>query len=441
MFVKDFGTNTEKYRAMLKDIENSTGVTKEAYKKMAETSAQQFERMKQSFKAIRIAAGATILPVINQMLRAITAVLTPIADFAQRHKLLSGIMLGGAIAISGVVAALGVMGIAIGMAIKGYTNMRIAASLFTAHKWRMIPAIKSMTGALMLNIKAMAIWTAGIARMSFGALLSGIGVAIKGIKAFSFAAIAGIRAVGIAIMANPIGLAITALTAGATLIIMNWGRVKAFLGTFWEGIKTAWGTAVGWVGSAIDWLGQNWKKVLNAFLWVNPITMPILALNKLIRFVFGINLFDAGKKILQSLYQGMKSFIDKPVEAIKGLAQKMRNLLPFSPAKEGPFKDLHKIRIIETIAETMKPAPMLTAMGSVMSATRQAISPTVMKGSAVKQSSVMSGSVTVNYNPTVNINGASLQAKEDFAAMLKKHQHELLKLIQDAQAKNMRLAY
>jgi TP901 family phage tail tape measure protein len=275
------------------------------------------------------------------------------------------------------------------------------------------------------------------------------------------------------------------------------GNVLAFAFTWPVYAIAGMVKAVIWVGKAIGnaagWIVANWRKVLNIFLWTNPITMPMMALNKLVRFVFGINLFEAGKKILESLYQGMMSFINKPVEAIRGLAQKMRNLLPFSPAKEGPFKDLHRIKIIETIAETMKPAPMLTAMGSVMSKTKQMLqpivqpvfqrlivgqasrlsspllepikaiaqpivqpvfqrlivgqasrlsSPSAIKGSStVKQSPAVSNSVTVNYNPTVNINGASLQAKEDFTAMLKKHQHELLKLIQDAQTKNMRLAY
>jgi TP901 family phage tail tape measure protein len=428
MFVKDFGTNTEKYKAMLKDIKNSTGVTNEAYKKMAETSAHQFEKVKQSFKAIRIAAGATILPVINVMLGAIKSILTPIANFAQRHKLLSGILLGGAIAISAVVAALGVLSIAVGMAIKGYTNMRIAASLFTTHKWRMITAVKSMTAALLPNIKAMVAWTANIARVSFAGMLSGLKAVAVSIRAFSLSAIAGIRAVSIAMLTAPVGwiiMGVSALVGAGYLLYKNWDKVSKALSGAWS------------------WLKENWKKVLNVFLRVNPITAPVMALNKLVKFVFGMNLFEAGKKILQTLYQGMMSFINKPVEAIKGLVQKMRNLLPFSPAKEGPFRDLHKIRIIETIAETIKPTPVLTAMGRVMSATRQAILPSIgiQGGRDPRIQGGVAGSVTVNYNPTITINGASAQAKEDFAAMLKKHQHELMKLIQDAQAKNMRLAY
>ena len=42
-----------------------------------------------------------------------------------------------------------------------------------------------------------------------------------------------------------------------------------------------------------------------------------------------------------------------PVELVKNMLQKVRNLLPFSPAKDGPLKDLHRVRIVETLTETI----------------------------------------------------------------------------------------
>ncbi len=444
MFVKDFGTNRDKYLSMLKDIKNSTGTTEDAYKKMAETSAKQFERMKQSFMAIRIAAGATILPVINVMLKVIKAVLTPIAEFAQRHKLLSGILLGGVIAISGVVAALGVMGIAIGMAIKGYTNMKIAASLLTTHKGRMITAIKGMTTALIPNIRAMAAWIATMARASFTGVLSGIRALLSGIRAFSLTAIAGLRAVSVAMLTTPAGwliAGIAALVAAGYLLWRNWDRVSKALSSVWQ------------------WLGEKGKKLLNVFLWLNPITAPVKAINTLIKFLFGVNLFEAGKRMIETLWQGILAFAMKPVEAVKGIAEKIRNLLPFSPAKEGPFKDLHRVKIIETVARTIKATPLIEAVSNTLKPVRSVVGPLIQPVRQVLEpvrsvvgpliQPVRQGAgkeaggavITVNYSPTIHISGVSDRTKEEFVKMLKQHQYELMKLIGDAQNKMMRLAY
>jgi hypothetical protein len=49
---------------------------------------------------------------------------------------------------------------------------------------------------------------------------------------------------------------------------------------------------------------------------------------------------DAGRNIIQSLVDGIKSIINKPVELVRDALAKVRNMLPFSPAKEGPLSKL-----------------------------------------------------------------------------------------------------
>ncbi|ODA44234.1 Phage tail length tape-measure protein [Thermodesulfovibrio sp. N1] len=253
-------------------------------------------------------------------------------------------------------------------------------------------------------------------------------------------------------LTNPIGwilLGITALVAAGYLLYRNWDKVSKALSSAW------------------NWLRENWKKLLQVFMWVNPITMPIMALNKLVKYVFGIDLFSAGKKIIETLWKGIQSVAMKPVEAVKNIVQKIRNFLPFSPAKEGPFKDLHKIRLIETIAEGMKASPLVVAMKQVLEPVKAVMQPLIqpvkqvlepvkavmqpliqpvkqvlepVKATGTAQA-VRASNITVNYSPSINISGAVAQAKEDLMAMLRQHQAELLKLIQDAQAKAQRVAY
>lgn len=48
-------------------------------------------------------------------------------------------------------------------------------------------------------------------------------------------------------------------------------------------------------------------------------------------------LFESGKKIIGGLIDGIKSMFSSAKNAVSGLLSGIRNLLPFSPAKEGPF--------------------------------------------------------------------------------------------------------
>lgn len=120
--------------------------------------------------------------------------------------------------------------------------------------------------------------------------------------------------------------------------------------------------------SAVNFLSSNWKKALSVFLWLSPITAPITAFKKLLGYLKSLNLFEAGRKIILSLWEGIKSVALKPVEAIKSITQKIRNFLPFSPAKEGPLKDLHLTgyRLIQTIARGVNPAPLQKALTSAL---------------------------------------------------------------------------
>ena len=50
--------------------------------------------------------------------------------------------------------------------------------------------------------------------------------------------------------------------------------------------------------------------------------------------------FESGKRIVSTFANGIKSAFSSAVEAVKGGLQKIRNLLPFSDAKEGPLSTL-----------------------------------------------------------------------------------------------------
>lgn len=59
---------------------------------------------------------------------------------------------------------------------------------------------------------------------------------------------------------------------------------------------------------------------------------------------------DAGRNIVQSIADGIRSAISAVTNAISSVTKKIRDFLPFSPAKEGPLKDLDKLDFGGTIS-------------------------------------------------------------------------------------------
>ena len=357
VFVKDFMVRRNEYLQTLKEMLKASGIAEEAYQKMAKTTAKEFDRMKESFKVLRITLGSTLLPAINLVLQTFLSLIRPVSEFAQRHKTLTSVVLGSFIAFTGLTALLGFLGIGVSMLINGFINFRVAITLLAT-----------------------------------------------GIKLFSMSAITAIRAVSIALLTTPLGLIITAITAlivAGYLLYKNWDTVSKY------------------ISKALNFIRASFVNVFN----------------KIVSFISKIDLFEAGKKIILTIWNGMKSLASKPVELIKQIVQRIRNLLPFSPAKEGPLRDIHKIKLIETIAEKIKPTPILNRMREALNI---AIAPAVKPFTPTPAPA--GSSIVINYNPTINISSASAP-KDDILRALRQHQHELLKLIQDAQAKADRRRY
>lgn len=114
------------------------------------------------------------------------------------------------------------------------------------------------------------------------------------------------------------------------------------------GLVSAISTLIGWVvqavsaivsfaGDAIGAFGRfatgAGEKVGEAIAFVTGIPGQVLG-------VFadaGSWLVDSGKKIIQGLIDGVKNMAGKVVDAVSGVLSSARDLLPFSPAKKGPF--------------------------------------------------------------------------------------------------------
>jgi TP901 family phage tail tape measure protein len=412
---------------MAKRMEEQAGL-QDRINTLLDTYANIWESLQGSIQQVAAVMGSLLAPSLKWLMNTINDLFGSIGGFIERHKTLSNVL---AYTAGGFVSLLAVLG-AGGLVIASF--MKLMSFAFSPFLWLMRSTmIRGFTTAIFQNIIALIRWavtgnaaTSWLKALDFWLLKlkysflqaltavklktvalwqwavamsknvwTGLLGGLKAVTAGFRTATVAVRAFTITLLTNPIFLivaGIVAVSAGIYLLVKHWQKVK-------DGIASVW-----------NWLRENWKRLLQVFLYVNPITAPIMALRKLVQYVFAVDLFQAGKKIIESLWNGIRSFAMKPVEAVKGIVQKIRNLLPFSPAKEGPLRELHRIRLIETIAEAIKPTTLLTAMTNalepVKAFTQPLIQPVKQMLEPARLAMAGAGPVNIQVTQNVTLNGA-----------------------------------
>lgn len=175
----------------------------------------------------------------------------------------------------------------------------------------------------------------------------------------------------------------TGITQVVDLIV---GAVRAVVSFFSSGLQNDLARVTGFVDgvwaritSAVD---GGVSGVLGLLAEFNPVTLIAKGFDAVAEWLFGFSLLEAGKNIVSTVVDGIVSMANAPAEAMQAVVQKVRNLLPFSPAKAGPLRDLHRVKLVETVAQAVKPAPLVDAMtgvaGAAMGAIASAPVPTFM---------------------------------------------------------------
>lgn len=193
------------------------------------------------------------------------------------------------------------------------------------------------------------------------------------------ALISSVWAFTTALLANPITwiiIGIVALIGALYLLWKNWDMVVAWL-------NGAWDSAVGFLLGTFDWIKAKVEEVPTSVLALIAVFAPFIGIPLLIiqnwdvlKAFFGNlwtnistgftnfftgwlpNLLESGKKIMTTLAEGIKAGAMAPVNAVKDGFTKVRQLLPFSDAKEGPLSELtlSGSKILTTLAEGVETA-------------------------------------------------------------------------------------
>jgi len=163
-------------------------------------------------------------------------------------------------------------------------------------------------------------------------------------------------------------LPLAPLIAIPLLIIAYWNRIKSFFVGLWNFVVAVFRFHVAVIMAIPQMIQNRWNFMIQFYinLWNNIKSIFLTFVN----WVLGIpqRLYQAGVNMMNSLWEGIKSTVNKPLDAIRNVTDGIRDFFPFSPAKRGALKDIHRIKLMETVAGAVKPTPVLSAISKATSA-------------------------------------------------------------------------
>ena len=186
------------------------------------------------------------------------------------------------------------------------------------------------------------------------------------------------------------------------------------------------GELLGWVIGLFTGTGDSAQVVGNRIIGVFADVWQGLAnlFPAMVEWLGSLNLFDSGVKLITTLAEGIISVIDIPSNLIRQGLQSVRDLLPFSDAKEGPLSTLTLSgrRLMETLGAGITAASSDLA-GTVEGALAQAVEPVASPLPATEAQAEPSRSAGPGRQVVIRIGNLSLPGvgdSEGFIAQLQR---------------------
>lgn len=477
-FIKPMMQNLDEYKRIKVSALSAEGVVDSDFEHMMETTNEQFKLLKINMKEL-------VFPHLHEPIQKINELLTKINNNPLLQKGLFGAIIG-TIGLGILLTVLGTATILIGKFVGMYgTFLKYARDLtpvLVQNSQKLMQFLglnsatsggfignlaqldKNLRNGLINGIKTL---PANISKSSIAlkdwtvtSIKSMPANFINGLKAFKTGflnipnliknAIIAFRAFSVTLLTSPLGWIALAIGVVALVIYKYWKPISGFFKGMWQGLKEglqplmplfqrmgkALSPILAPIKAIVDWFKKLIKPVEDTggaaekmgVRFGKAIANIIVKLVELVT-----KAFEFGSKITSMLAAGIMSGIAKVKGCISQVAQVIRDHLPHSPAKTGPLKDLHKVKIVETIASTLKPLPLQNAMTKTLG---------VFSGgfkANVRGRSSAPASIVVTYNPTITISGS--ESKEEFLKMLKKHKDEVVNIIKREFERKERVAY
>lgn len=352
---------------------SGTGVATEMANAINQTEPERFEVLKQRIQNVKESIGNSLLPTVNDLMSAGENVLTKVGSWIEENQeLVRVIMLvvlgvGGFLAVAGtVITVVSGVGLVITKAISTFKMLKAGFLLVKGALTPLISSVWSFTAALLANpvtwvvigivalIAAIVLlynkceWFRNIVNNILNFFKEKLGAALEFVKG----------------VFSGIGSAISSVMGAAKdTVKQTLGDMQAAYQEHGGGIRGAAAAAVAGVRSVFsagynfldNLTGGKLTEIKNKFVsGVQGIASGVAERFQAVKTAFsnGINaakqavtdavtwFFESGKRVVTTFASGISNAFHGAVDAVKNGLQKIRNLLPFSDAKEGPLSTL-----------------------------------------------------------------------------------------------------
>lgn len=167
-----------------------------------------------------------------------------------------------------------------------------------------------------------------------------------------------------------------------------WSRITGFASSAWSGIRSMAASAIGWLrlpfSSLVGFASSAWSTIRGAAS--SAFSSILTGARSLVASAFA-----SGRSMMTTIASGIRSAMSVPYEAAKSVLSRLRRLLPFSDAKEGPLSTLTRsgAAMLEAFSSGIIGASKLPArafqqaFGFARQMGRSAIVPTALAGTLV----------------------------------------------------------
>ena len=205
---------------VLTKVKNADGAAQQMAERMQNTTIGAYKEFLSAAESIAISFGSVLLPQLAEIMRYGAGWANQLSTLAEQHPQLSkaiGYTVIGLISLKISAIAVGYAFTFVRGAWLSAASVALKLKTFLGFLWTQMLKNKAIALASGFKQFGMTLWTL--------------------VKGAIPAAVTGVKLLGRALLLNPIGLAITAIAAGALLIIKYWEPIKAFFVNLWEGIS------------------------------------------------------------------------------------------------------------------------------------------------------------------------------------------------------------
>lgn len=350
-----------------------TGVAEKMASAMQETEPERFERLQQRIHNVTESIGNTLLPTVNDLMGKGEQVLTKVGSWIEQNQELVRMIMIVVLAFGGFLTVVGtaitvISGIGL-IVTKTIGAFKILKAGFVLAKGALVPLISSVWGFTAALLANPVTWIViGIVALIAALVLlynkcEWFHNGVNAIFGFLKDAFNNVLQTAITIFTG-IGSVIDSIVGAAKeTVIQNLDNMKAAYEAHGGGIRGIAAAAIegvkGYYTAGFTFLdnltGGKLTEIKEKFLtslsgivqgvsqkFTEAHTAFSNGLNNIKSSVNGAAewFFTSGQRIVSTFAQGIISAFSVPIEAVKNGLQKIRNMLPFSDAKEGPLSTL-----------------------------------------------------------------------------------------------------